>query len=591
MFKQGDIVKLKCYDSFSGRRENCLAKIDSIANGVEDVGLKWASDNRSFVTKKDNLVKIKQYSINKISNRVKVGDIIVTNGDGSRASDLTIYGEIGEIAEKEGRKCFYLWNNIIAGSNGAIERPRKWKYSWLIYLSNKKAWIIFENELVASKKSDRGTECKECGEKFLKETMKEFEEDSYCLECFNKMYTKCEHCEEIVERNSEYECDGMQFCQECYDECVRTCSACEETFLEENLVYSERYEKYYCQQCYDEYFTSCNSCGEELHRNSDDRYRGPDDEDYCESCFNDRFGYCEGCQEYFRHDDLREGDNGCLYCNDCYGSEEDETPREETPRVRVVHDYGYKPSHDFKKMQWDSNLFMGIELEVQHSAPENSSAQKLVDFLKQEKVENMFYMKHDSSVPNGFEIVSHPFTLAYAHKELKLQKILKWMKEQGFDSEKSGSCGFHIHLSKDFFEELDITKLRAFFKVNAKKLHKLSKRGETGTSYYKFEETSIEDILNNVPQSGRYWALNLNSSENTLELRLFRGTLDTKRVIALLQFAEAISWFVKDVGITSIFIGEKDYHKNSWKLFIDWAKDQRKYETMLNYMKGEKLCA
>ena len=81
----------------------------------------------------------------------------------------------------------------------------------------------------------------------------------------------------------------------------------------------------------------------------------------------------------------------------------------------------------------------------------------------------------------------------------------------------------------------------------------------------------------------------MNSSRETIELRVFRGTLDYKRFSATIQFAHAISNFVKIHGITSFLYGEGEYKKNSWKLFTDWCKEV-KYNHLVSYLEKEKLC-
>jgi hypothetical protein len=64
--------------------------------------------------------------------------------------------------------------------------------------------------------------------------------------------------------------------------------------------------------------------------------------------------------------------------------------------------------------------------------------------------ENDFYCKSDSSLNYGFEIVSHPVTFDYFKKNKeKFQKVLKDAKEFGFRSHDAGTCGMHVHVSKD----------------------------------------------------------------------------------------------------------------------------------------------
>jgi hypothetical protein len=211
--------------------------------------------------------------------------------------------------------------------------------------------------------------------------------------------------------------------------------------------------------------------------------------------------------------------------------------------------------------------------------------------LEKIKVKDRFYLKHDGSLDDGgFEIVSHPETLKSIHKNIKLIEILKWLTKNDFDSEdeENGKCGLHVHINKAILEDLDITKLRLFFKVNEKQLQLFSKR-EGESNYAKFEKRDIKAIIHGESESDRYNAINLNSSRDTIELRLFRGSLDYERILSVLEFSDAIVRFVKKVGITCFIYGEGKYRKNSWGLFIDWCKEENRYKTLIKHLEKEKL--
>ena len=63
------------------------------------------------------------------------------------------------------------------------------------------------------------------------------------------------------------------------------------------------------------------------------------------------------------------------------------------------------------------------------------------------------------------------------------------------------------------------------------------------------------DIVNKVKwykSDGRYKAINL-QNDNTIEFRLFRGTLKLNTFIASLQFVVVITRFVKSVKLNDIF--------------------------------------
>jgi len=132
--------------------------------------------------------------------------------------------------------------------------------------------------------------------------------------------------------------------------------------------------------------------------------------------------------------------------------------------------------------------------------------------------------------------------------------------------------------------------LRLFFSANSEKIYKFSNRQGKNTSYCLYEDYDYKKIINNLSLSDRRWALNLNSSCDTIELRLFRGTLEHDRFIANLQFADAVSHFVKEIGISAFIIGEHKYKNNSWLLFIDWCRYSHKYNHLIKFLEKEQLC-
>jgi len=539
----GSIIKEKVYSGLT-EYENEYGEVTEISLDKSFCVIKWHVKNPKYSNiSTDNLKGISTKYINVVCDDLKVGNIVLTNGDGSKKYHDWILGEIGEIiADEDGRKVIYLWNDVANGSKGT-RTVRRWKRSWLIYGDNKLAKMIIVNNKV-----DDGTE-------------------------------KCEKCNEVFKEDELHiGADNNYYCDSCWEQNFYTCEDCGTTIWQDDSHCTVNGEVY-CEDCYDSHYCHCNNCSDEI--SNDDAKLGADNNYYCEDCWEERFNVCDDCGSIQWSENLEYNEETNEYfCSTCLRNK----------RKKVIHDYGYRPEAVFKKMEYDQSLYMGIELEIQRKSDYIDYADKFMTFLKEEGTDEHFYLKHDGSVSNGFEIVSHPVTLKYAHKNIGFQKILTWLQENEFTSEQSGECGLHVHISKNFFEDLDITKMRLFFKQNQDKLFKFSRRSQESLHFCDFEKKSIKDILDGEISDGRYWALNLNSSRETIEIRMFRGTLDVKRFVSILQFVDAFSHFVKDVGITSLIIGEREYKENSWKLFIDWCKEENKYTTMLKYLEGEKLC-
>jgi hypothetical protein len=290
--------------------------------------------------------------------------------------------------------------------------------------------------------------------------------------------------------------------------------------------------------------------------------------------------FCEGCGEEVEEDmeycleceNVCDCGNECLpgkdYCADCGFAE-------------VVNDACYTPTLQFFKHNKKEKLCLGLELEVEHCDFDElvPKIDNFKDFLYKEKTQKYFYFKEDSSLDNGFEIVSHPFTLSYGKRRMKFKKILQHLRSNGFSSEEN--CGLHVHLSKAFFTKEDITNLRIFFLVCKDEIYKLSQRDEV--SYCKFEDEiyDLEDLLEDPEQNDRYWALNLNSNQSgTIEIRVFSGTLNEKRFMSALEFAESVSLFSKTIG--------KDY-TNLWARYNLFLMKNKRYKTLLSTLKTDKL--
>jgi hypothetical protein len=524
--------------------------------------VKWLNTGRFSQFEESQLELVETHKICDIVGGLKEGDIVITNADGSKVWDSWIIGEIASFKTKNsGRKAIYMWNNVADGSTSGKARPEQWRYSWAIMADNSVADMVII--VKAHKKRKR---CHECNKLF---EANELQVGAIEFDHNNKKY------------------DEHLYCEDCWSEKFYTCTKCNEAIWQVDSCTNEDGD-IFCTVCYEEEYCHCEACERELRKR--DAQEGSDDCYYCDDCYSERFSSCSHCEHTFRNDDLIYiEDNDEYLCSACNAQR----------RGKCIHDYGYRPEPIFNKVKWEQPLYMGVELEVQREDGEvGEYAEDLMKFLKGQGVDSHFYLKHDSSIgDDGFEIVTHPFTLQFAHKNIGFQKILDWLDKNDFTSEEGGDCGLHVHISRDFFEELDITKLRLFFRANEEYIKTFSKRDgskedeEHDYHYCAFEKASLMDIVKDCPQEDRYWAFNcFKSSRETVEIRVFRGTLNIKRFIAILQFVDAISHFVKKIGVASLVVGEGQYKNNSWKLFLDWAREQNKYGVMLRHFKEMEIC-
>ena len=413
-------------------------------------------------------------------------------------------------------------------------------------------------------------DCYECGCQLSPDNvnLSPDDEECFCQDCYQERFATCDDCGDVVDRDEIGETgNGSNVCNGCIEDHYFHCESC--GAIEHcDESHSTPNDEYYCEDCYDEHCTCCEQCGETLW--NDDSYSTPSGYSNCERCFYDYFGCCSDCGETYSLDDMHydedSGENYCENC-DCGGSSQ-------------IKRWNYMPRLNFYKSKWEKTLlFLGMELEVQTRSSMRDRVENLYQMLKNENLENLFYFKQDGSVCDGFEIVSHPFTLNYGHKNINYYKILKHLKRSGFTSYESGDCGLHVHLSRNFFSAKEIRKMRLFFCSSGNQIQRFSYRGDK-TNYCKKVNYNLRQYKEKDDyQPERYLSLNCNTGKGTLEIRVFRGTLLYRRFLASLQFSDAVAHFVKQVSFMAL--GKE----SSWKTFCLWLKQQNRYNHLIRFMK------
>lgn len=370
----------------------------------------------------------------------------------------------------------------------------------------------------------------------------------------------CAECGCIIEDADRVEPykrkDGQYICEHCRENYYVYCSECEELVHEDDVVVVDG--EWVCEDCLensDNYFR-CDDCGE-WHN----RYRGRWLNNYyrvsgggiiCEDCFREDYYQCDDCGEAVRSEDVDEidGDYYCPYCS-------------ERHRKRI-HNYGYKPEPIFKNIhdvffnrfeQEENAMYFGVELEVDDGDCREDCATDLID------ASDDIYCKEDSSLDEGIEIVTHPCTLAYHTEALGWGKLCEIAKSWGFKSQYAGTCGLHVHVGKRALEDDSgsasptIAKIIMLVCRHWDELVKFSRRKSGQLSDWarkpefnygsNIQETINEAMSTAYASSARYQAVNLTNT-NTIEFRLFNGTLRRNTIIATLQLVSNICHYAKD---------------------------------------------
>lgn len=350
------------------------------------------------------------------------------------------------------------------------------------------------------------------------------------------------------------------------------CSECGAILTEDTICYFNG--RRFCEDCFNALTTTCDHCGERIWR---DCAEGDAHYTLCGPCYDDHFTNCEDCGRLIPQDDANYlDDSDYPYCYDCY----------EKLTNNAIKCYNHKPAPVF---HGSGNLFYGIELEIDKGGECGENAQKLLDLANAK--EERIYCKHDGSINNGFEIVSHPMTYEYHTKEMNWADILKKAVEMDYRSHNTSTCGLHIHCSRSAFgenyesQEQTIARVVFFVEKHWNELVTFSRRTIDNLNHWAAKYATISETASETYKkaknkcAGRYVAVNL-ENYSTIEFRLFRGTLRYKTFIATLQL-------VDEICRCAINISDWDMQNMSWLDFVQRIPADK--PELIEYLKEKRL--
>lgn len=336
--------------------------------------------------------------------------------------------------------------------------------------------------------------------------------------------------------------DGEQLCTLCLATETVVCSHCGERIW--NSENANAGNTPLCRTCYDEHYVTCDRCGCLLRADEACYEDDCDDEPYCRACYE----------------------------HQCRNSGE------------AIHEYFYKPAPIF---YGEGKRYFGVELEVDQAGESDYSAETVLDIAN--GTSEHIYCKHDGSLDDGFEIVTHPMTLEYHEKTMPWVDVLHALKGKGYLSHQAGTCGLHVHVNRDSFgateEEQDacIARILYFFEKNWEELLKFSRRSprqlERWAARYGYKEKP-KDILEHAKkgaQGSRYVCVNL-QNEATIEFRIFRGTLKWNTLLATLQLVNRVC----DVALC---LSDDELKAMSWTSFVSGCTEPE----LVQYLKERRL--
>lgn len=400
---------------------------------------------------------------------------------------------------------------------------------------------------------------------------------------------ECELCgKEIYKYAVKQTPDGEQICEACFEEHYFICDCCEDTFPIDDI--EEIGDHKVCPECYD-HTSFCSNCGELIDYDSDE-YWSDDGSTYCSSCMEEYTICCMDCGDRFHVDDIHDDGHGNILCDNCrdgyyeceecglFINESDGdfyTTRDERllcpscyseyREGRRLHDYGWNPS-SFNFLRTDEDInpvkYMGVELEVD-DGDFDCTKDSLAD------LPHIWLCNDGSLSSDGIEVITHPATLGYHMTRMPWREITQICKSNGYKSHNSDSdCGIHVHVSKKAFgnssisRDKNLAKLLYIMEKFWGNMVIFSRRTERALNNYARRYRNL-DINNDTDDEliykckeqcngeGRHFCVNLNEvghdsrQHDTIEIRIFRGSLKLNTIYATLQFCDVIT----DIAINS----------------------------------------
>lgn len=329
-----------------------------------------------------------------------------------------------------------------------------------------------------------------------------------------------------------------------------------------------------CPDCLSAQTVICADCGRRISREEN---AGSGGRPLCPDCYFRSYYTCSRCgriiymsDAYFRPGDEEEDEPLCC---DCYSL-----------CAHAINDYYFKPEPIF---YGKGPRFFGVELEIDGGGERADYAEALLRTANTDR--ERIYIKHDGSLDDGLEIVTHPMTLDYHLTQMPWQAVMDEAVRLGYTSHQGGTCGLHAHVNRSAFgateaeQDQCIARVLYFFERYWEELLKFSRRTQRQldrwAARYGYKDRPM-DILDHAKKgdgAGRYSAVNL-QNRDTVEFRMFRGTLKYNTLAATLQMLDRIC----DVAL---FLSDDELKDMSWTTFMTGCQTPE----LVQYLKERRL--
>lgn len=350
--------------------------------------------------------------------------------------------------------------------------------------------------------------------------------------------------------------EGYIVCSDCYESDYFTCSRCGGVH---NVKHSYDVEggDVLCENCADAHTVVCRDCGCRVY--DEDAYCYSNGEYLCSDCYERGYFTCERCDEVCDEELMRHVGGRCL-CESCAEEERHEHG------VMGYHGFGaeYHPVKvDGEKVPKDEP-FIGVELECDEG---DFSPRPFDEWMDDDY---LVHFESDGSLSDdGVELITQPCSLRFHQKLMRWKSLCENLKDQGFVSHNcsESECGLHVHMTRNRIPVTSILKMdvwlnrwRMFREIARRDSiyngeYDRSKRMDIGHAIYNDSTRASEKVYDKFYGTGfneRYQPLNTHNSR-TIEIRIFRGTLNHETVLGTIEVCHALAMFAGTVGIAMTY--------------------------------------
>jgi len=364
----------------------------------------------------------------------------------------------------------------------------------------------------------------------------------------DEVMLSCSNCtSEVSTEDAIYDSNlsDTLYCNDCY----RICEKCDDIGCTDELWNFVDDSEYWCESCAERWASWCDYC--ETYNTLNGIYVSDRSANYCENCMENAT-YCDVCDEY--------NQDGCECENDS----------------NMIHDYSYRPDPVFHSTTNDDRLYFGIEIEVENGRNGYDNKIQAAAYAQEtlEPIE-LAYLKSDGSLSDGFEIVTHPMTHDfYQNQATELWDTLERLRTgYNMKSWSTSTCGLHIHISRTGFK--GGAHMHRFLNLvyNNEEFYSLM-AGRSSDRWAKFDDVDMSEVreredgsyyrtptyrsfkqkINDGRHTDRYSAVNTQNL-HTLEMRIFKGTLKSSRVKALISLAHASVEYTRTLTVQDVVAG------------------------------------